>query len=156
MNWRRGILILAMTFCLVACSSPEPSVILHDQHSNPVDLSELKGKWVIVNYWASWCESCAWEVPHLNKFYQNNKNKNIVLYGVSYDPLPQDELSVAVNKMHIQFPVLLENPSALWQLGDTDVVPVTYIINPEGKVAQKIVGPTTEESLSAVMLALQK
>jgi len=59
-----------------------------------------------------------------------------------------------MRKAHIDFPVLLDNPMQVWRLDEVDVLPVTFIINPTGKVVKKIYGPSTEASLVAVLSAL--
>jgi peroxiredoxin len=143
-----SIFLLSLT--LVCCTQEGPTV--YDSKGNPVQLSHLKGKWIIVNYWASWCPSCAWEVPHLNHFYQT-MDKNVVLYGVNSDD--REELEAAVKTAGIEFPVLRENPNEAWQLDPVEMLPTTFIINPKGKVVKTIVGASTEKSLRETLRMLQ-
>lgn len=139
---------------VMSCAQGDP--IFSDTQGRSVQISQLRGKWVVVNYWAAWCHSCIEEMPELNRFYQNNSNKNIVFYGVNYDQLPSEALNEAIKNVDVQFPVLTEDPNTAWQLGDTDMIPVTFIINPDGKVVKKLVGVNTEQSLSETLTSLQK
>jgi thiol-disulfide isomerase/thioredoxin len=81
MRFLKLLLVLLCSIFMLSCT--EKGSVLHDTKGNEIPLSTLKGKWVIINYWADWCESCTKEIPELNRFYQNNQDKNIVLYGVN-------------------------------------------------------------------------
>lgn len=152
----RFLIIILSLLCFVTISCAEQKPVLHDATGKAIPLSDYKGKWVIVNYWADWCDSCMEEVPALNQFYKNNSDKNVVLYGVEYDHMPPSELRAAIAKMQINYPVIQEDPAALWSLGEFDALPTTFIIDPNGKVVKKILGENTEESLEATMQELQK
>jgi thiol-disulfide isomerase/thioredoxin len=150
----KKLFIIVCSVFIISCS--QDTRIVHDAAGHIIQLSELKGKWIILNEWASWCDSCRDEVPSLNYFFQNNTHKNIILFGMNYDKLNGNELLLAIKKMQIIYPVLLEDPHQFWNLDDTDVLPTTYIINPTGQLAQKIIGPITAERLSAIIVQLQK
>ena len=101
--------------CLLICLFPLitfalGNTVYHDTHGKSVEFGKLKGKWIVVNYWASWCDTCMGEVPALNNFYRNNQDKNVVMYGVNYDRMPMDDLKLAANKARIAFPVLEKIP----------------------------------------------
>lgn len=148
----RWIILVCLLCLLSACGKNE--TVLKDTQDHSVYLSDLKGKWVIVNYWASWCHTCMDELPELNQFYHNLHDKNVVMYGVSYDPMPLSNLKDAVKILGIDFPVLADNPNQIWHFEDLSVVPTTFIINPEGKVADTIVGETSEQALTSTMRVL--
>jgi peroxiredoxin len=135
---------------LVACSDSDNNkniaAVLHDANGNSVQLSQLKGKWVIVNYWASWCEACIKEIPELNKFNETHE-QDVVIYGVDFDQPALDDLKQAIEKAGITFPVLTQDPSVVWNLGDVSVLPTTFIIDPQGKVVRKILGSSTQTTL---------
>lgn len=149
-------IILLFIGCVAIINCTQQGSVLHDAKGNSIPVSTLKGKWVIINYWADWCESCIKEIPELNHFYQHNQDKNIVLYGVNYDRMPIGDLETAINKTHIAYPVILEDPSETWSFDGIDALPVTFIIDPKGKVVKKILGANTEQSLLAAVHELQK
>lgn len=148
--------ILIFSLLILGCSQQGGEPVLHDLDNKPVQLSKLKGKWVIVNYWASWCHNCADEMPELNNFYKHNTDKNILLYGTNVDDIPPDELKEAVHNMDINFPILVEDPLHAWNLDDVEGVPMTFIINPKGEVVKKILGTNTEQSLKEMLQELKK
>lgn len=123
----------------------------HDATGRFVSSSAFKNKWIIVNYWADWCDSCLEEVPELNNFYKNNQDNNIVMIGVNYDGLTNLALQHAIKKAGILFPVLQEDPMQTWRLSEISVLPTTFVINPEGVVVRKIIGPNTEQSLLKII-----
>lgn len=83
-------------------------------------------------------------------------DKNVVLYGVNYDHMPMTDIELAMHKMQIAYPVVLEDPAQTWALTGIEALPVTFIIDPNGKVVKKILGATTEKSLLATVHQFQK
>jgi len=154
MVFKRFFLFFFLTLAILSCSRNEATV-LHDVNGNSINLSQQKGKWIVINYWAEWCDNCLKEIPELNKFYQNTKDKNIIFIGVNFDRLSDDALMEAINKTNIQFPVIKEDPSLIWNLSEVEVLPMTFIINPQGKVVREIPGTNTQESLLGIINDLQ-
>jgi thiol-disulfide isomerase/thioredoxin len=151
---------LGIIFMLGACSPsespPKPLVtgIYQDLDGRTVNLAELRGKWVIVNYWASWCKPCFMEIPELNAFHLAYKDKDVVVLGVSFDRFDSvDALRPIVKKMGIQFPVLTTDPASGLGIRQPSVLPATYVINPKGEVEAELLGLQTKRSLDA---AIQK
>jgi len=143
-------IIVSLIFTLaVSCLQAQP--VFHDTQGNTITPIQFKDKWVVINYWASWCDICLREIPELNNFYRHTKDKNVLMYGVNYDRLPATELSQAMNMAGISYPVFIEDPAKIWGFADADVIPVTYVINPQGKIAKRIVGPTTEMDLNNII-----
>lgn len=150
---RKWWLIVLCSFFIFGCSHHD--TVLHDSQGQQTTVEQLKNKWVIINYWASWCEACVEEIPELNRFYHDNKDHSIVMYGVNFDGPPPSDLMNMIKENHIDYPVLFENPTDIWHLGSLDMIPTTFIINPEGKIVKTMVGGLTEESLSAALKELQ-
>ncbi|MBD2858670.1 TlpA family protein disulfide reductase [Spongiibacter sp. KMU-158] len=132
--------LIACLFLLSACSRPDmPSL-------SGEGFKIRSGNWQLVNYWASWCTPCRDEIPELNRFSERH---GIKIYGVNYDNLEGDELEMAIEDMGIQFDSLLSDPAKL--LGQTRprILPVTFVINPNGEVVKVLTGPQTEQDLIA-------
>lgn len=121
-----------------------------DNNNKTIHSTDWKNKWLIINYWADWCEPCAKEVVELNRFY-HQKPTNVMLIGVNPSNLPVPVLKAAILKMHIDFPVLLSNPQRELTLPQLEVIPTTFIINPQGKLVKKLYGPQTAEGLRAAI-----
>lgn len=112
--------------------------------------SSLKGKWVMLNYWAGWCQTCIDEIPELNHFYQ--RHKDIVLFGVNYDGIPLVKQHQLIEKYHIKYPHLQQDPGHALNLGDIVGLPVTFIFNPKGELVDTLYGGQTAKSLEKALL----
>lgn len=132
------ILLLAIT----SCSKPD----FQDVEGNDVFLQDLNEKWLIVNYWATWCAPCRAEIPELNELSQEQKDK-VNLIGVNFDQPSMSELPQQVKKMKIEFPVLRNDPSVKLGIDIPEVLPTTYVFAPGGKLVKVLVGPQTKEGL---------
>lgn len=117
-----------------------PVFQLTDTEGRTWDLSGLKGKVVVLNFWASWCDSCKDENPSLQALVNSEKgNERFVFASVLY----KDEPSKAIEYMKkngIDFPLLIDNKSVSSAYGLTGV-PETFIIDKKGVVREKIIGP---------------
>jgi thiol-disulfide isomerase/thioredoxin len=138
---------LVLTIALCACDNSQAVI---DSQNQKIKLSDWQNKWVIINYWAAWCEPCAEEVPELNLFYQKYQ-KEIVLIGVNDDGLSKNQLIAAIGQLHIQYPVLQTDPAKILGLPAIQVLPTTFIINPKGKLSKELFGPQTARSLENII-----
>ncbi len=143
--------IMCMVVAIIFSFYSHTIFAFHDSTGRFLSSSAFKNKWIIVNYWADWCDSCIEEIPELNSFYKNNQDSNVLIIGVNYDGLPNNVLREAIKKTGILFPVLQENPAQMWRLGEITALPTTFIINPDGIVVRKIIGPNTEQSLLKII-----
>lgn len=149
MQIRRLILLLIPIVLLFsACNQPAHAFI--DTQGHKISTTDWKGKWVIINYWATWCDACAEEIPQLNLFYQHKQNQ-VVMIGVNFDDLAGADLVNAVNQLNIHFPVLQTNPARALGLPALSVLPTTYLINPQGKIVKQLIGPQTAAGLEEMI-----
>ncbi len=144
--FRVSVIIIAMA--LGAC---QQQANYETTEGQTINFSELKGKWVFINYWASWCTSCYKEIPEFNAFYEAHKNQNIVVLGVNYDQLPRAQLKETLYQLHILYPNLLRDPKAELHIDDLPALPATFVITPEGELLEPMYGEMTQESLEAVL-----
>ena len=145
---------LGLCLALSACSSQQ--VDLHTAEGKKIPLSSLQGKWVVLNYWASWCHNCRSEMKQLNQFYREHQaDGKVKLYGVDFMGEQGHALLVTLRKMGIHFPVLSDNPAQIYGIKPMQAVPVTIIISPKGKIAKTLLGPQTKQGLDKVLKRLQ-
>jgi thiol-disulfide isomerase/thioredoxin len=114
------------------------------------DLAAHRGKWVVVNYWATWCVPCIKEMPDISRFVASHKN--VAAIGLAYDDSDPADIKAFVAKHPVVYPiaqVMLDKP--LKDFDEPKGLPTTYVIAPDGKVAKQFVGPITAASLSAVI-----
>jgi thiol-disulfide isomerase/thioredoxin len=110
-------------------------------------LSDYRGKWVVVNYWATWCPPCREEIPELIGFHDQHKDKDAVVLGVNYEDKSADALKAFVDDYLISYPVLLGEVGSGKNVGPIPGLPTTYVISPTGEVVARQVGPLTAEML---------
>ena len=119
---------------------------LPDTNGQIQSLDQYKGKWLIVNYWATWCNTCIKELPELIDFHENN-DVNAVVVGINFETIERNRLKEFVNSRTIPYTVLNTEPVEKTPLGPVPVLPTTYIINPQGKVVAGSSGIVTRENL---------
>jgi thiol-disulfide isomerase/thioredoxin len=139
----RRFWIILFLFFLSACSS-QPK--LSDSYGNAIRLSDYHGKWIIINYWAAWCKPCIVEIPELNAFYQLHKDKVMVL-GVNYDNVSASELPKLIAQVGAKFPVLTYLPPETFGIKQVEGLPMTLLINPQGKLQEVLMGEQTRLGL---------
>ena len=124
----------------------QQDVSFHQLNGKQSKLSDYRGKWVLINYWASWCKPCYKEIPELNEFYQAH-NAKVILLGVSFDLVKGAKLKQIVRKMKIQFPTLSKDPAQELAIGNVPGLPITYVFGPNGKLQNTLYGSQTRENL---------
>lgn len=145
------ILVLAAEFLLTACGQRDWGV---DQHGRPL-AGQLRGKWLVVNYWAEWCGPCRREIPQLNVLAERLRERDVRVVGVNFDGLQGPKLARASAAMGIRFSVLATDPAGRLGLPTSAVLPVTYIVDADGSVREHLVGEQTADGLDARLQALQ-
>jgi thiol-disulfide isomerase/thioredoxin len=109
-------------------------------------LKQYQGKWVIVNYWATWCGTCRKELPDLASLHENNR-QDLVVVGINFETIDRKTLKDFVAKQNIPYPVLHSEPVRNTPLGPVPALPTTYIIDPTGKLIAGEVGIVTRQNL---------
>lgn len=120
---------------------------LHGVDGKSYQLSDYRGKWVVVNYWATWCPPCLEEIPELIGFHDKHKDKDAVVLGVNYEDKSPVALKAFVDDHLISYPVLLGEVGSGKNVGPIPGLPTTYVISPTGEVVARQVGPLTAEML---------
>lgn len=111
-------------------------------------LSGYKGKWVLVNYWATWCPPCLEEIPDLIAMHESKKN-NIVVIGVAQDYRNAKQVIDFADGLFVSYPIVLGTPQVVNQIGPVQGLPTTYLFNPEGKMVAQQVGAITREAVES-------
>ena len=117
-----------------------------DKANSVPGVSDFKGQWIVINYWAKWCKPCLKEIPELNEF--DRKFDNVTVLGVNYDGATGDDLSQQIRDFSIEFPVLSNDPATQLGTRRPSVLPTTLILNPQGELTATLVGPQTVLSLA--------
>lgn len=144
-------MLLVLLFGLHQISYGADDFILNDTTGTKHTLSQYKGKWVIVNYWATWCPPCLEEVPDLVAIYDKYRNKNLMVFGVAFDYQNPQEVARYVDDMLMSYPIVLGDDRVRQQIGSSDVLPTTYIYNPQGRLIKTKRGTVTKKYLEAII-----
>ncbi|PAU52091.1 peroxiredoxin [Pseudomonas sp. PIC25] len=120
-----------------------------DQHGRKVTAAELDGQWLVINYWAEWCKPCRSEIPQLNLLSERMESQGVVVLGVNFDGLQGTELARSSDTMKIDFRVLAKDPSERFQLPRNEVLPVTYLVDGQGRMRERLLGEQTAAGLIA-------
>jgi len=136
--------LAAMLLGLIAFSAQ--AFTLTDTAGKTHKLADYKGKWVLVNFWATWCPPCLEEIPDLVALYENKKN-NIIVIGVALDYRNAKQVMDFAESMQVSYPIVLGNPKLATEVGPVDGLPTTYLYNPAGKMVAHQVGGVTKEAV---------
>jgi thiol-disulfide isomerase/thioredoxin len=135
----------------IAKNTESKNFILKDTAGKVHALSQYKGKWVIVNYWATWCPPCLEEVPDLVALYDSRKNKDVLVLGVVFDFESVTEVNEYVDDMLMSYPIVLGDDAVMQQIGSAEVLPTTFIYNPQGVMVKIKRGKVTKQYLEGLM-----
>ena len=123
---------------------------LRDASGKAHVLSDYQGKWVLVNFWATWCPPCLEEIPDLIALHE--KRKDVVVIGVAIEYQNEQEVSRFVDDNLISYPIVLGDEKTIRQFGSADILPTTYIYNPQGKLVKMQRGLMTHEQMERIVL----
>ena len=139
-----GILLLASVVAVAADFTAK------DMDGGRQSLSAYHGKWVVLDFWATWCPYCVEEIPELNAFYRAHHEKDAVVLGLSVDEndeLKDEELKDFVQMNDIAYPVVRATPAILQAIGPVRGLPTLYLVDPAGNIVARQVGPLTRADL---------
>lgn len=122
----------------VAQGAAATDFTLRDVEGQNVHLSDFAGKVVLIDFWATWCVPCEAEIPHLEKLFQENKDKGLVVLGISMDG-PETMAGVApfVRRYNLSFPVLLDEETRVVGIYNPKrTAPLSVLINRKGEIAR--------------------
>jgi thiol-disulfide isomerase/thioredoxin len=139
-------LIITVVFSMLICACAPDAV---DSHGRPIRISDYQGKWVVINYWATWCGPCIQEIPDLNKLAKYYRDKVVVL-GVNFDQLNNAILNDLAQEYGVSYLFLSRFPIEKWSEKPV-TIPVTYILDPHGKLFKILKGPQKIENFQSLM-----
>ncbi|WP_121614303.1 peroxiredoxin family protein [Mesobacillus foraminis] len=131
---------------------PAPDFELATINGDKIRLSDYKGKKVILNLWATWCPPCKAEMPHMQNFYEKNKNKGIEILAVNLTSMDKGttEIQNFVGEYGLTFEIPLDVDGTIGIQYQAFSIPTSYIIDSNGVIAKKIVGPMDESMMQSL------
>ncbi|MEE2785556.1 MAG: TlpA disulfide reductase family protein [Pseudomonadota bacterium] len=143
----RALLVFFLCVTLMAGCGTEQRVEFAD--GSHTELSQWRGQWLVINYWAEWCGPCRHEIPELNQLHAGRLNHGLIVLGVNWDGMQGQKLNDVITRMQIDFPTLIEDPYLHYDYDHVEQLPVTVLINPDREVHRVLMGPQTEQSILA-------
>jgi len=113
---------------------------LEDAQGNKVQLSEYKGKAVLLNFWATWCGPCKIEMPWFVEFQRKYKDQGFTVIAVSLDEEGWEVVKPFAEDLNLNFPVVLGNDEVADRFGGIAALPTTLILDQEGRIAKRHTG----------------
>jgi len=154
-KWWLAALLLAVLAC-AGCSkrseapavegNPAPDFTLKDLNGRDVTLSSLKGKVVLVNFWATWCPPCREEIPSMMKLNQAMAGQPFQMLAISVNDGGKKEVDAFFKGSGVNLPALLDSDQKVAKRYGTTGVPETFVVNKKGIIEKKIVGPLEWDS----------
>lgn len=142
---KRIVILFFLLFSQSLLAMPV-DLALTDMNGRHFKLSDYRGKWVVLNYWATWCPPCLEEIPELVLFHENHKDKDAVVIGIDMEMLRHEELARFVEDNFVTYPVV-PMVADMPAFDNVESYPTTYLIDPEGDAVVKHVGAVTSDAL---------
>ncbi len=122
-----------------------------------IDLAKLKGRPVLITFWATSCPGCIKEMPHLVELYEELKPKGLEIIGVAMNYDRPDHVLEMQKRKNLPYPIVWDGQSKIAvAFGQVRLTPTTFLINPEGQIVQQKIGEMDMELLHAQILTMLK
>ncbi len=120
---------------------------LTDLQGKESKLSDYLGKWVVVNYWATWCPPCREEMPELQAFHDSHENTDGVVLGFNTEVISDSDVQEFLDDYFVTYPNFRVGPVSDTEFGKVPGLPTTFLVSPEGTVEARQVGGVTREMI---------
>ncbi len=152
---RLARIALSALLLLAAGGAAAQGFVFNDMHGQAQRLSDYRGKWVLVNFWATWCPPCLQEIPDLVSLYEAHKNTDLMVIGVALDSTEKSVRDFVV-KQHISYPVAVSDYDQAEQVGQVEALPTSYLYDPTGKLVSYQEGMVSRDSVEAYIKSKTK
>jgi len=150
------MLLVASPATVLAQVRAAPDFVLKDLRGRKVRLSSYKGKIVLLNFWATWCPPCRAEMPELVTWQREYRARGLQVIGVTYPPINRTEVRRFVRRIKANYPIVLGTKETKGLFSDSETLPITVVIDREGKIRDTIEGILLPEEFEEKIRPLLK
>lgn len=134
--------LLALSF-----SGHAADFALEDMQGRTHRLADYRGKWVLVNFWATWCPPCLSEIPELSSLHDAHKDSDLVVIGIAMDSGSSRKVADFAEAHGMSYPIVMGSRKIAAQIGKLEVLPTSYLYAPNGEQVSYQNGEVTRESV---------
>ncbi|MBN1879541.1 TlpA family protein disulfide reductase [bacterium] len=162
-NWKQSLILLGVAMAVITVMIPnmdagkKPIVFeLKTVDGDTYRLEDDLGKNVIIlDFWATWCKPCLRELPHINKIYEDYKDKNLKVFAISIDtPASKSQIKPTINRYNFSFPILLDpDNTVIRNYSPARNVPYLVVIGADGEIVREFSGykPGDEKLVESIV-----
>jgi thiol-disulfide isomerase/thioredoxin len=141
-----SLLLIGLLLTSIAVSANE--FVFKDMQGKEQRLSDYKGRWVLLNFWATWCPPCLEEIPDLVEMHNARKASDFAVIGIAMSSSRDSVISFS-RQLEISYPIVLGDDKAAAQIGRIDALPTSYLYDPTGKLVSYQSGMLTREAIES-------
>lgn len=144
-----GLLGMIAFMASAATAQAAEDFVLTDASGKSHRLADYRGKWVIVNFWATWCPPCLEEIPDLVAITESRKD--VQVFGIALEFQDAKQVLQFAEGMFVNYPIVLGDEKIAARIGKVAGLPTTFIYNPLGELARRHVGKLTLEDIQKLI-----
>ena len=146
---KQHIILLMFLFSFMSSASSAEVIEFSskDLQGNTHTIEQYRGKWIVVNFWGTFCGPCIREMPELSKFHDEHKDDDAVVLGINQEEIPIKMLANFTRNLKVSFPSLKVPFKEATPFGRVTILPTTFIINPQGVIVARQSGAITLPAL---------
>ena len=152
---KRSMAIVALTLLCSAAAlageKPAPNFALKTADGRTVELKQLAGNVVVVNFWATWCGPCRAEIPGMLEIYSKYRGKGLEIVGVSLDRQGFSVVTPFVKRMKIDYPVVVGDGDLVAAYGNFNAIPTTFVVDRKGNIVGGHTGALTKQQFEQLV-----
>lgn len=142
------LLLVQPAFSAVYETTEPVEFSLPQLDGTPLAISEFRGQWVVLNYWATWCAPCRKEIPELSELHQ--QRQDVTVLGIAYEDVDAEMFEEFLQEFHVSYPILVADVYLPPEpFGAPRVLPTTIILDPSGRSVKAFLGPVTRQDIEA-------
>ncbi len=147
--------LLGVVMLLWAGAASAQDFVFKDLQGKEQRLQDYRGKWVLVNFWATWCPPCLEEIPDLVSLHEAHKKADMVVIGVALDSSKESVVDF-VAKKRVSYPVVVGDYDQAAQVGEVEALPTSYLYDPTGELVSYQQGMVTRASVESYIKSKSK